>query len=97
MPCAGLVHLGGHPRLPDAGVDAKSPVCRPSVSDGLCRLVTRYWSHGCFLADGQILAGMKRLAGIPATMIHGRYDVSARWPPPLNSSRNLNRFRWSIP
>src|SRR5947209_18646273 len=40
------------------------------------RLVTHYWSHGCFLADGQILAGMKHLARIPATMIHGRYDIS---------------------
>lgn len=40
------------------------------------RLVTHYWSHGCFLADGQILAGMTRLAGIPAVMVHGRYDVS---------------------
>jgi hypothetical protein len=41
------------------------------------RLVTHYWSHGCFLADGQILAGMARLVGIPVTMIHGRYDVSS--------------------
>lgn len=40
------------------------------------RLVTHYWSHGCFLPDGQVLAGMPRLAGIPATLIHGRYDVS---------------------
>jgi proline iminopeptidase len=40
------------------------------------RLVTHYWSHACFLADGHILAGMHRLAGIPATLIHGRYDVS---------------------
>jgi proline iminopeptidase len=40
------------------------------------RLVTHYWSHGCFLVDGQVLAAMPRLAGIPATLIHGRYDVS---------------------
>jgi proline iminopeptidase len=38
--------------------------------------VTHYWSHGCFLADGQVLAAMPRLAGIPAILIHGRYDVS---------------------
>jgi proline iminopeptidase len=41
------------------------------------RLVTHYWSHNCFLADGQILAGMARLVDIPVTMIHGRYDVSS--------------------
>jgi len=40
------------------------------------RLVTHYWSHGCFLEEGEILANMHRLAGIPAVLIHGRYDVS---------------------
>lgn len=48
----------------------------PAFQMVFARLVTHYWSHGCFLADGQVLAGMKRLAGIPATMVHGRYDVS---------------------
>lgn len=51
------------------------------------RLVTHYWSHGCFLADGQIRAGMQRLAGIPAMMIHGRYDVSG----PLDTAWALHR------
>lgn len=40
------------------------------------RLVTHYWSQGCFLEEGQILVHMHRLADIPAVMIHGRYDVS---------------------
>lgn len=40
------------------------------------RLVTHYWSHGCFLADGEVLAGVHRLAGIPAVLIHGRWDIS---------------------
>jgi proline iminopeptidase len=40
-------------------------------------LVTHYWSHGCFLADGEIVAGMPRLASIPAVLIHGRHDVSS--------------------
>ncbi|HTZ43296.1 MAG TPA: prolyl aminopeptidase [Jatrophihabitans sp.] len=54
------------------------------------RLVTHYWSHGCFLADGQLRAGLPRLAGIPAVLLHGRHDVSSppdtavelheRWP-----------------
>ena len=48
----------------------------PVFRSVFARLVTHYWSHGHFLADGQILAGMPRLTGIPAILIHGRYDVS---------------------
>jgi proline iminopeptidase len=48
----------------------------PEFEMVFARLVTHYWSHGCFLADGHVLAGMPQLAGIPATLIHGRYDVS---------------------
>jgi proline iminopeptidase len=48
----------------------------PEFEMVFARLVTHYWSHACFLADGHILAGMPRLAGIPATLIHGRYDIS---------------------
>jgi proline iminopeptidase len=48
----------------------------PTFRSVFSRLVTHYWSHACFLADGHIVAGMERLAGIPAALIHGRYDVS---------------------
>jgi len=41
------------------------------------RLVTHYWSHACFLADRQLLAGMERLAAVPGVLIHGRYDISS--------------------
>lgn len=34
-----------------------------------------YLSHGCFLADGELLANAHRLAGIPATLIASRYDL----------------------
>ena len=40
------------------------------------RLVTHYWSHGCFLADGHVLTGMHHLAAIPGVLVHGRLDVS---------------------
>lgn len=40
------------------------------------RLVTHYWRHGCFLADGQLLRGAHRLAGIPGVLVHGRLDIS---------------------
>ena len=53
----------------------------------LSRLVTHYWSHGCFLVDGQLLAGLDRLAEIPAVLVHGRYDVSS----PLDTAWQLHR------
>lgn len=51
------------------------------------RLVTHYWSHGCFLADGEALAGVHRLADIPGVLIHGRWDVSG----PLDTAWKLHR------
>lgn len=62
----------------------------PTFRMVFARLVTHYWSHGCFLTDGQILAGMDRLAGIPAVLIHGRHDVSG----PLDTAWSLHR-RWA--
>ncbi len=54
------------------------------------RLVTHYWSNNCFLADGELLDGVDRLAGIPGVLVHGRLDISGppdvpwelaqRWP-----------------
>ncbi|MGH3764173.1 MAG: prolyl aminopeptidase [Pseudonocardiaceae bacterium] len=59
----------------------------PAFRMVFARLVTHYWSHRCFLADGQVLARMEHLAGIPATMVHGRYDVSG----PLDTPWALHR------
>lgn len=38
-------------------------------------LVTHYWANDAFLAPS-ILERMDRLAGVPATLVHGRRDVS---------------------
>jgi len=48
----------------------------PTFRMTFARLVTHYWSNGCFLADGEVLDNMHKLANIPAVLIHGRYDVS---------------------
>jgi proline iminopeptidase len=40
----------------------------PAFRRIFARLVTHYWSHNCFLADGEVLAGMPRLAGIPGVL-----------------------------
>jgi proline iminopeptidase len=65
-----------HPRYAD-----------PTFRQVFARLVTHYWSNGCFLDDTPILAGMDRLAEIPAVLIHGRYDVSG----PLDTAWDLHK------
>jgi proline iminopeptidase len=51
------------------------------------RLVTHYWSNDCFLGDEEILLNMDRMVGIPAVLVHGRYDVSS----PLDTAWRLHR------
>lgn len=59
----------------------------PTFRQVFARLVTHYWSNGCFLDDAPILPAMDRLAGIPAVLIHGRYDVSG----PLDTAWDLHK------
>jgi proline iminopeptidase len=51
----------------------------PQFRRVFARLVTHDWSHGCFLTDGEVLAGMHRLAGIPGVLIHGAGTFRVRW------------------
>lgn len=53
------------------------------------RLVTHYWSQGCFLDDAPILANMEAIERIPAVLIHGQRDVSS----PLDTAWDLHQ-RW---
>jgi proline iminopeptidase len=59
----------------------------PTFRQVFARLVTHYWSNGCFLDDTPIAANMHRIAAIPAALIHGRYDVSG----PLDTAWDLHR------
>jgi proline iminopeptidase len=59
----------------------------PAFRQVFARLVTHYWSNGCFLDDAPILSAMERIAGIPGVLIHGRYDVSG----PLDTAWDLHR------
>ena len=45
--------------------------------------MTHHWRR----ADGAILAGMARLAGIPGVLIHGRWDVSG----PMGTAWKLHK------
>jgi len=53
----------------------------PSFRMCFARLVTHYWRHAGWLADGALLAGAHALAGIPGVLVHGRLDLSD--PPDL--------------
>jgi proline iminopeptidase len=63
----------------------RDPECQLTFA----RLLTHYWSQGCFLTEGEIRANMHRIADIPAVLIHGSYDVSG----PLDSAWHLHRAR----
>lgn len=41
----------------------------------LARIECHYFAHNCFLEDGQLLRDIGRVRGIPAILVHGRYDV----------------------
>ncbi len=62
-------------------------VADPAFQLAFARIVTHYWSHDSFLDEGQLLRDIQRLHGIPAVLIHGRYDVSG----PLDTAWSLHR------
>jgi proline iminopeptidase len=47
----------------------------PAFRTTFARIVTHYFSHAAWLADGQLLRDAHRLAGIPAVLVHGRLDL----------------------
>jgi proline iminopeptidase len=69
------------------GAEPFLSIADPAFQLQFARLVTHYWSHGCFLEEGQLLRDAGRLAGIPAVLVHGRLDVSG----PLDTAWHLHR------
>lgn len=59
----------------------------PAFAEVFATLVTHYWAHDGFL-DPPILARMETIAHIPATLIHGRLDVSG----PVVTAWRLHRL-----
>ena len=55
----------------------------------LAVLECHYLKHGCFIEENYILANVKKISHIPATFIHGRYDVVCK----LEAAHSL-RQRW---
>ena len=61
------------------GGDIHAPGSRyadPAFRLGFARIVTHYFANGAWMDDGQILRRIGRIARIPCTMIHSRFDPS---------------------
>ncbi|MDN5788657.1 prolyl aminopeptidase [Pseudorhodobacter sp.] len=59
----------------------------PHFALAFARLENHYFTHDCWLTDGQLLANADRLSGIPGTIVHGRYDM----PCPVKNAFLLHR------
>jgi proline iminopeptidase len=49
----------------------------PAFRMTFARVVTHYFHHRAWLADGQLLRDADRLAGIPGVLVHGRLDLGS--------------------
>ena len=48
-----------------------------SAREAMVRICSTYFSNGAWLDDGILLADMDTLAGIPARLIHGQFDLGS--------------------
>ncbi len=70
--------------------DTVSSFAQDRTALGLARIEAHYFAHDLFLPPGGLLAGMERIATIPAEIVQGRYDMicpahtafelAAKWP-----------------
>jgi proline iminopeptidase len=70
--------------------DTEASFAAPSVAVSLARIEAHYFRHGAWLKPGQLLRDIDKIRHIPATIIHGRYDIicpvknacalAAAWP-----------------
>jgi proline iminopeptidase len=70
---------------PDA--EPSLSIADPAFQLAFARIVTHYWSNGCFLTAQQLVRHAGRLRGIPGVLVHGRYDVSG----PLDTAWALHK------
>lgn len=71
--------------LPNAALSEQFDEAHFAVA--FARIETHYFVHGCWLEPGQLLRDAGRLAGIPGTIVHGRYDM----PCPARYAHALHR------
>lgn len=49
----------------------------PRFRARFARLVTHYWRHDCFLANGMLLEAARSHDEVPAVLVHGERDISS--------------------
>jgi proline iminopeptidase len=59
----------------------------PAFRMAFARIVTHYFAHAAWLAEGQLLANVDRLANTPGVMVHGEADLGS----PLATAAALAR------
>lgn len=64
------IDLGPTPKPVERYADPKFRMC-------FARLVTHYWRHAAWRAEGELLHGVAHIKHIPAVLIHGRLDLSS--------------------
>lgn len=72
---ASHINLGPEPTRVPRYDDPQFRMC-------FARLVTHYWRHAAWRAEGELLDGVDRINHLPAVLIHGRLDLSS---PPDNA------------
>jgi len=60
----------------------------PHSALALARIEAHYFMHDVFLEPNQVLRDAHRLAGIPASIVHGRYDMVC----PVENALSLHRL-----
>ncbi|SCD76958.1 hypothetical protein [Streptomyces sp. CBG31] len=53
----------------------------------MVRICAHYFAHGAWLRENQLIDEAHRLAGIPAALVHGRFDLGS----PLITAWELDR------
>lgn len=56
-------------------VDAPAAFESDAVALAIARIEAHYFVHNGFLADGELLGNVHRIAHLPCTIVQGRYDV----------------------
>jgi len=67
--------------------DIVSSFSSPHRALSLARIEAHYFINNCFVEENQILNNVDKLAGIPATIVHGRYDSVC----PLDNAVELHK------
>lgn len=60
--------------LPDPGASTKHGAAEYALA--FSRIENHYFVHAGWMEDGQLIANAPRLAGIPAVIVQGRYDMA---------------------